>query len=130
MLLLRSRDKNTKLCDCGWNVCYSTHGISPQDEVRNLCTSRPTQALQTQWTLHPLDPMYMLFQSTLAMHSFIKSVVASQNIFLGSPGFSLVPKAMRPGYEATQKEFLRAYISFRLQYFGNAVTTKISSWLL
>ena len=42
-------------------------GISPQDEVRNLCISQPTQVLQTLWTLHALDPLYMLFQSALAM---------------------------------------------------------------
>ena len=109
-VISNSNDKNTKLCECDWNVCHSTHGTSPQDEVRNLCTSRPTQALQTQWTLRPLDPLNMLFQSALAMHSFIKSVVASQNILLGSSGVSLVPKAMRPGYEATQ-EFLQRNVS-------------------
>ena len=59
------------------------------------------------------NPLYMLFQSALAMHSFIKSVVASQNIFLGSPGVSLLPKAMHPGYEATQ-EFLRACMYFSI----------------
>ena len=75
-----SNDKNTRLCDCGWNVCYSTHGTSPQDMVGNLCTSQPTKTL---WTVHTLDPLYMLFQSALAMHSL--SVVASQNKFLGSP---------------------------------------------
>ena len=79
-----SNDKNTRLCDCGWNV----HGTSRQDMIGNLCTSQPTQVLQTLWTVHTLDPLYMLFQSALAMHSLldiIKSVVASQNKFLGSP---------------------------------------------
>ena len=44
------------------------------------------------WTLHALDPLYMLSQSVLAMYSLlniIKSVVASRNIFLGSPGRKL-----------------------------------------
>ena len=92
MLLLHSLIPMTRtltVCDCGWNVCHSTHGTSPQDEVRNLCTSRPTQVQQTLWTLHALDPLYMLFQSALAMYSLLnmmKSVVASQNIFRGSPG--------------------------------------------
>ena len=71
-----SSDKNTKLCDCGWNVCHSTHGTSPQDEVGNVCTSRPTQVLQTLWTIHTLDPLYMLFQSALAICSLLKPVVA------------------------------------------------------
>ena len=46
-----------------------------------------TQVLQTLWTLHASDPLYMLSQSVLAMYSLLnmmKSVVASQNIFLGS----------------------------------------------
>ena len=127
-VISNSNDKNTKLCDCAWNVCHSTHGTSPQDEVRNLCTSRPTQVLQTQWTLHPLDPLYMLFQSALAMHSFIKSVVASQNIFLGSPGVSLVyPRPCALGTRLPRSFYGHAYI---LQYFRNTVTTKVSSRLL
>ena len=48
-----------------------------------------TQVLETLWTLHALDPLYMLSQSVLAMYSLLnlmKLVVASQNIFRGSPG--------------------------------------------
>ena len=91
LLLLQSLIPMTRTVhsDCGCNVCQSTHGTSPQDEVRNLCISRPTQVLQTLWTLHALDPLHMLFQSALAMYSLLnmmKSVVASQNIFLGNLG--------------------------------------------
>ena len=49
----------------------------------------PTQVPQTLWTLHALESLYMLFQSVLAMYSslnMMKLVVASQIIFLGSPG--------------------------------------------
>ena len=48
-----------------------------------------TQVLQTLWILHALYPLYMLSQCVLAMYlllNMMKSVVASQNIFLGSPG--------------------------------------------
>ena len=71
----------------------------------------------------------MLSQSVLAMYSLLnmmKSVVASQNIFLGSSEV----------YTGTTKTELLIIGSFsmapmhKLQYFGKAVTTKISNRLL
>ena len=75
-----SNDKNTTLCDCHQNVCHVPMVRLPHNEVRNLCTWRPTQVLKTVCTLHALDPLVVLFQSALAMYSFLnlmKSVVAS-----------------------------------------------------
>ena len=90
MLLLQFLIPMTRTLDSvtDWNICHSTHGTSSQDEVGNLCTSRPTQVLQTLLTMHTLDPLYMLFQSALAIYSLLnimKSVAVSQNKFLGSP---------------------------------------------
>ena len=60
----------------------------------------------------------MLSQSALAMYSLMKSVVASQNIFLRSLGVHT--STMNKGF----------FVVHKLQYFDKTVTTKISSWLL
>ena len=73
-----SNDKNTTLCDCGWNVWHSTHGTSPQDEVGKLRYSSMNPAC--------FGPLTHAVSICLAMYSLlnmIKSLVASQNIFPG-----------------------------------------------
>ena len=50
-----STGKNATVCDCGWNVCHSTHGTSPQDETEKSIYFM-TQVLQTQCTLHAWNP--------------------------------------------------------------------------
>ena len=78
-------DKNTTLCDCSWNVRHSTHGTyfflmmrSENYVLEDLLKFQRLYGHCMPWT-----PLYMLFQSALAMYSLlnmIKSVLASQNI--------------------------------------------------
>ena len=110
-----SNDKNTTLCDCHQNVCHVPH-----DEVRNLCTWRPTQVLKTVCTLHALDPLVVLFQSAVAMYLFLnlmKSVVAS------------LYRQPRSLYVVQNWGIFIAPMHW-FQYFSKALTTKISSQLL
>ena len=105
-------DKNTTLCYNSWNVCHRTHDTS------SLIRSK-TYALEDLlkfWRLYgPCTPWTPFAHAVSICLNLMKSVVASQNIFLGRTGVYGCYKnwALHGGF----------FVAPRLQHFGKAVTT-------